>query len=165
MTKISKLSILPLILVVVCVISQPVEAKTSIYLFSPDQSIVVKTGGFAGVHETYSIAGRFQLNVDSDLDVASFEIVDANLTDETGAEYGRSLEEIFNMTGLAGNVIDEATIEFEGKTADGTRFTLTWEYQPRGILSRISDALGRRASTRRAIGRSLKNLKTLIEAS
>jgi hypothetical protein len=50
------------------------------------------------------------------------------------------------------------------KTSDGTRFTLTWEYQPRGIISRISDALGRRASTRRLIGRSLNNLKALIEA-
>ncbi len=55
------------------------------------------------------------------------------------------------------------TWEFS-KTADGTRFTVTWEYQPSGILSSISDALGRRGGTRRAIQRSLENLKTLIEA-
>ena len=46
----------------------------------------------------------------------------------------------------------------------GTRFTLTWDYQPRGLLARIADVLGRRASTRRAIRRSLANLKAMIEA-
>jgi uncharacterized protein YndB with AHSA1/START domain len=50
------------------------------------------------------------------------------------------------------------------KTVDGTRFTLTWVYQPSGLISRLRDALGRRISTRRAIQRSLKNLKTLLEA-
>ena len=111
---------LPLILLTVCVISQPVQAEKSVYVFGPDQSIVVKTGGFAGVHETYAVAGQFQLAVDSDAGVSSFEIVDASLTDEAGSEYGRSLDEIFNMTGLSGTILDETTIEFEGKTADGT---------------------------------------------
>lgn len=49
-------------------------------------------------------------------------------------------------------------------TGQGTRFTLVWEYQLRGIAARISDALGGRASTRRAIQRGLANLKKLIEA-
>lgn len=46
----------------------------------------------------------------------------------------------------------------------GTRFTLTWDYQPRNVVARIMDALGRRVATRRAIQRSLANLKTLAEA-
>ena len=50
-------------------------------------------------------------------------------------------------------------------TGGGTRFVLTWDYQPRGILARIADVLGRRAATRRAIQRSLANLKAAIEAS
>lgn len=45
----------------------------------------------------------------------------------------------------------------------GTRLTVIWEYTPRGVLARIGDALGGRASTRRAIRRSLSNLKKLIE--
>ncbi len=45
----------------------------------------------------------------------------------------------------------------------GTRLVVIWEYQPRGILARIGDVLGSRASTRRAIRRSLANLKALIE--
>ncbi len=46
----------------------------------------------------------------------------------------------------------------------GTRFTLVWDYRPRGFLARIADALGRRAEARRAIQRSLANLKAVIEA-
>jgi len=45
----------------------------------------------------------------------------------------------------------------------GTRFTLIWDYQPGGFFSRIADLLGRRASTRRAIQRSLANLKAMVE--
>lgn len=44
-----------------------------------------------------------------------------------------------------------------------TRFTLIWDYQPRGFIARVADALGRRTATHRAIRRSLENLKTLIE--
>ena len=115
-----KLMMLLFILLAICTFSQRLQADTSIYVFGPDQSMVIKTGGFAGVHETYAVAGQFRLTVDSDSSAASFEIVDANLTDEAGLLYGQSLDEIFNMTGLAGTVVDDRTIEFEGKTADGT---------------------------------------------
>lgn len=120
MGKINKLSMLPLILVAVCVISRPADADTSIYVFDTDQSSVTQTGGLAGVHETFSITGQYRLFVDSDTGVASFETVDANLADETGAVYSQSLNEIFNMTSLAGTVVDDTTVEFEGKTADDT---------------------------------------------
>lgn len=111
---------LRLISLTICVLSRPAEAETSVYVFGPDQSTVIKTGGFAGVHETYFITGRFRLNVDSDAGVASFEMVEATLTDAAGSVYGRSLNEVFNMTALAGTVIDETIIKFEGKTTDGT---------------------------------------------
>ncbi len=109
-----------LIVSIVCIISHPAKAETSVYVFDSDQSTVVKTGGFAGVHETYSVTGQFRLSVDLDAGVASFEIVDANMADETGTEYGRNINEIFNMTALVDTVVDDTTIEFEGKTADGT---------------------------------------------
>jgi len=44
-----------------------------------------------------------------------------------------------------------------------TRFTLVWNYQPRGVLNRIMDRLGRRAAARRAIQHSLLNLKEILE--
>lgn len=43
------------------------------------------------------------------------------MADEAGSEYGHSLDEIFNMTGLAGTIIDETTIEFAGIAADGKK--------------------------------------------
>lgn len=45
----------------------------------------------------------------------------------------------------------------------GTRFTVIWEYQLRGFLERIADALTQRASTRHAMQRSLANLKAILE--
>jgi hypothetical protein len=121
MAKIGKLVMLPLILVVVCVINQPANAETSIYVFDPNHSIVIRSGGIAGIQKTFTIDGQFQLTVDSGVNTASFETVDTSLTDEIDSVYGQSLDEIFNMTGLAGTVIDDMTIEFEGKAADGTQ--------------------------------------------
>jgi len=101
--------------------SQPVEAiQTSTYVFDPNHSTVVKTGGFAGVHETYSIAGQFCSSVDFDAGCALFEKVDANLIDQEGSVYAWDLDTIFNVTALPGAVVDDTTIRFEGKTADGT---------------------------------------------
>ena len=95
-------------------------AERSTYVFLPDQSTVVQTGGIAGVHETYSIEGQFQLTFDFDAGIASFDQVDANLTDESGFLYTRSLGVLFNMTELLGTVVDDTTIDFAGQTADGT---------------------------------------------
>jgi len=109
-----------LILLIICFFGRPANAETSIYVFVPGQSTVVQTGGFAGVHETYGIEGKFRLTVDFDAGIASFDMVDANLTEPTGFLYSQSLGEIFNMAALAGTIVDDTTIDFEGKTADGT---------------------------------------------
>jgi hypothetical protein len=45
----------------------------------------------------------------------------------------------------------------------GTRVTLVWEYTTRHFVASILDLLVRRAATRRAIRRSLANLKAIIE--
>ncbi len=121
MAKIGKLTILLLILLTVCAANRSVQAETSIYVFDPNQSTVIQTGGFAGVNETYGIEGKFQLTVDFDAGIASFDMVDANLTEPTGFLYTQSLGVLFNMTGLLGIVVDDTAIEFEGKTADGTQ--------------------------------------------
>ena len=93
-----------LILLVICFFGLQANAETSIYVFVPGQSTVVQTGGFAGVHETYGIEGKFRLTVDFDAGIASFDMVDANLTEPTGFLYSQSLGEIFNMTALAGTI-------------------------------------------------------------
>ena len=96
------------------------SAETSTYVFLSDESAVVQTGGIAGVFETYSIEGQFRLIIDFDTGMASFGQVDANLVDESPFLPTQSLGELFNMAALIGNVVDETTIEFDGKTADGT---------------------------------------------
>ena len=115
-----KLMMLLLILLAICTFSQRLQAETSIYVFDPNQSTVVQTGGFAGVHETYPVEGYFQLSVDIDAGLASFEKVDANMLEPSGFLYTENLGVLFNMTELSGTVVDGTAIEFEGKTADGT---------------------------------------------
>ncbi|HUS74006.1 MAG TPA: right-handed parallel beta-helix repeat-containing protein [Sedimentisphaerales bacterium] len=93
--------------------------ETKTYVFLPDQSTVVQTGGFAGIHETHSVAGQFTLTVDFETRLASFDQVDATLS-ESPFLYTRSLGVLFNMTELVGTVISDTTISFEGETTDGT---------------------------------------------
>ena len=57
----------------------------------------------------------------------------------------------------------EAIWEFES-VGSGTRMTWIWDYKPNGFVARIMDGLGRRSSTRRAIKRSLANLKSMMES-
>jgi len=95
-------------------------AQTSTYVFLPDQSTVVKTGGIAGVHETYPIQGQFQLTVDASASVASFDYVDAFLLSPISSSPPQRLGELLNMTELQGTVVNDALIEFRGKTADNT---------------------------------------------
>jgi The GLUG motif len=106
-------------------------AQTSVYVFVPEQSTVLKTGGFVAAHETYFVKGRFQLTVDGKTGAASFNAADASLTAADGKVYSMSLDAIFNMIGLAGVRLDDSTIQFDGKTADGTNsdvhLTLTFE--------------------------------------
>jgi hypothetical protein len=127
-----KLTILLLVLLAICSLGRPAEAEygdgsdtavsveTSTYVFVPDQSVVVQTGGIAGVHETYGIEGKFHMTVDFDVGIASFDKVDANLTEPSGFLYTQSLGVLFNMTELAGAVVNDSVIEFKGKTADDT---------------------------------------------
>jgi len=102
------------------------QDDTSTYVFT-DKSTVVQTGGFAGVNETYPIQGQFQLAVDANAGVASFDAVNATLLNPTGFLPTQSLGELFNMTVLEGTVISEALIEFRGKTADGTNTDIALE--------------------------------------
>jgi len=45
-----------------------------------------------------------------------------------------------------------------------TKVALIWEYEPGKLLNRLKDRLGGRSSVRRAIHRSLANLKVMIES-
>jgi hypothetical protein len=97
--------------------SATAAGETKTYLFLPDQSIVVQTGGFMGIHETHSVTGRFQLTVDFETGIASFDRVDATLS-ESPFLHTQSLDVLFNMTELVGTIISDTEINFVGKTAE-----------------------------------------------
>ena len=100
-------------------------AQTSRYVFVPEQSTILQTGGFAGVNWSYAIEGQFCLSVDPNTSVASFANVDANAVDVSEPVRAVDPNQVFNMTGLTGTVLDEAKIQFTGRVADGSTVLLT----------------------------------------
>ncbi|UCG55888.1 MAG: hypothetical protein JSU70_13570 [Phycisphaerales bacterium] len=125
------------VLIVVCVVGFPVHlwqqgcyaesigVQTSTYVFDPNQSTIVQTGGIAGVHWTYSIEGQFELAVDPNAGTASFARVDANATDDRPFKRTLDPNRVFNMTRLAGTIVDHETIAFAGKAPDGSDIVIT----------------------------------------
>ena len=53
--------------------------------------------------------------------------------------------------------------EFES-VGTGTRMSWIWDYKSNGFIARIMDGLGRRSATRRAIKRSMANMKQMVES-
>lgn len=104
-------------LVALFIMAGQAVGSTTRYEFVEGESTVLQTGGFAGVHITYSVAGQFVLTVDFKEGVASFDAVDANLS-EIGLSHTQSLNELFNMTELVGTVISGTQIHFVGKTTE-----------------------------------------------
>lgn len=57
----------------------------------------------------------------------------------------------------------ELTWEFVS-TGSGTRFSWSWNYQPRGFIANLLDKLGRQRATQKAMQASLAALKNLLES-
>jgi hypothetical protein len=100
-------------------------AETSMYEFVRDQSTVVQSGGIAGVQETYFIEGDFQLSVNLMLQSARFVLVDVTATEDSPPGRSVDLNDVLNLTGLVGAVLQDGSIRFEGKAADTSDFVLT----------------------------------------
>ncbi len=119
-------------LMAVCLVGLPAQAlyggpapETSTYVFLPDQSTVLQTGGFAGVHWTCAVEGWFQLAIDRNGGTASFAHVEANATDDSPSQRTLDPNEVFNLTGLAGTVVDDATLSFAGQAPEGSDIRIT----------------------------------------
>jgi len=124
-------SVISVVLLIGCLFCAPLAyadasiAATSVYVFQPDHSTIVQTGGFAGVHWTYRVEGQFQLTVDSAAGTASFGRVDANAWDDSPFKRTLDPNETFNLTGLAGTIVDGGkSIRFEGKSDDGSSVSI-----------------------------------------
>ena len=99
--------------------------QAATYIFDPEQSTVVQTGGFAGIHETYRIEGQFQLLTNPETAAAKFTAIDATLTHSPFLPT-RDLGALFNMTGLQGSLITDTQMHFTGKTTDGLADVSIW---------------------------------------
>ena len=85
---------------------------TTTYEFLPDQSTVVLYG-LGGPHTIY-VEGQFQLKVDYDAGVASFDQV------YTNDILGDSVGDIFYMTELDGTVVSDSRIDFFSESTNPT---------------------------------------------
>ncbi len=110
-----------------------VSKWTSTYQFLPDQSTITQIGGIAGIHRTYTITGTFQLTADFEAGTASFDRVDANAVDDSPERHTLDPNEVFNMTDLAGVIIDRTTIQFEGTAADGSTVLITLSFADHAV--------------------------------
>ncbi|MBL7154083.1 MAG: hypothetical protein ISS79_10215 [Phycisphaerae bacterium] len=89
------------------------------YVFVQDESAVVRTSWLSNP-KTYYIEGQFQLNVDFDLGIASFDQVNATLSSEieyynyfTGAIlFTDNLDELFNISELESTNVTDTRIDF-----------------------------------------------------
>ncbi|MHC4519680.1 MAG: GLUG motif-containing protein [Planctomycetota bacterium] len=101
------------------------SVKTSRYVFQPEKSTIQQSGGFAGVNWTYAIEGQFCLSIDPNTGAAWFARVDASALDVIEPARALDPNQVFNMAGLTGTVIDETSTELTGQTADGSSVLLT----------------------------------------
>ncbi len=98
---------------------------TSHYVFLPELSTLVQTGGIAGVNWTYSVEGQFYLTVDSNDRTAIFSDVNATATDNGPPLRELDLNDVFSLDSLVGFIADDGTIEFYGKDVNGSDIVLS----------------------------------------
>jgi len=108
--------------------NSPSGPVTTAYVFQPDPNALVISGGFAGhIHETYSFEGQFKLMVNFDEGTASFEEVDATLSEEVcfldpeseGFRCTDSLGVLFQMTELVSTDVNHTRVKFALKRFPG----------------------------------------------
>ena len=96
----------------------PAAIVTTTYEFIPDQSNLYVSG--IGGGGPYSIEGQFQLSVDFDAGIASFDQVNAALSeevlyydyDEHDFSFTQSLGLLFSMTELESTYVSDTQIDF-----------------------------------------------------
>jgi hypothetical protein len=111
---------------------------TGQYRFLPDQSTLIQTGGFAGVHWTYGLEGQFALEVDLEAGTASFIQMDANAVDPDLPDRTLDPNTVMNLTHLAGTFDHKGTISLTGQADNevSVHVTITLE---RGLLHLVGE--------------------------
>jgi len=115
-------------------------AGTARYMFVAAKSTVVQTGGFAGVRETYTVTGQFQLTVDFEQKTASFDWVRARLSEGPFLPTA-DLGTLFNMTALEATSVEPERIVFTGTTGDRTEAKVEIVVTPEGSSMHLVGAI------------------------
>ncbi len=113
--------------------SATARAQTSTYVFIPDQSSIVQTGGIAGVHRTYTVEGSFQLSIDPNVAEAAFPRVDATATYDSDPWQMLDPNEVFNLTALTGRSTVDEIYAFDGRAADSSSVQVTLALKTDGL--------------------------------
>jgi hypothetical protein len=103
-----------------CATEARATTVTTLYEFIPEQSTVLERNwSWVYYEKWYSIEGQFQLTVDFDAGIASFDHVDATLSEEIFfSDYGEepistdSLDVLFHMTELESTYVNDTAIDF-----------------------------------------------------
>ena len=83
-SKMKRTTLIAAIALLVGVAVVSASAGTDRYSFIAEKSTVVQTGGFAGVHITYTVTGQFQLTVSYADKTAAFDWVRAVISQRSG---------------------------------------------------------------------------------
>jgi len=102
---------------------------TNLYVFVPELSTLLQTGGFAGVRRPHTIEGQFELAIDFEAGTASFTDVSAVGTYEGPPSRTLDVGETLNMTALVGSVGQDGSIRFTGEGANETAILLTLTFK------------------------------------
>jgi predicted outer membrane repeat protein len=94
------------------------------YMFLPELSTLVQTGGIAGVSTTYGIEGKFQLTIDLTARTAIFSQIDVVAIDDGPPIRELDLNQEFSFDSLVGFIADDGTIDFSGKADNNSDIIL-----------------------------------------
>ena len=137
------------LLITIFLLGVSAQADTSRYILLSEQSTLIETGGIAGINRTYTITGAFQLTADFEAGTALFAQVhasaDCSIPSRTGdtQHYNLDPNEVFNMTSLAGTIVDGGeSIRFDGTADDGSSIQITLTFADGNVSMRARQLRG-----------------------
>lgn len=104
-----------------------VNAFEEHYRLSPERSSLLLSGGFAGLHDTYSLDGTFGIDypthAEEDLRTVSLFDVEITLSGDGNLD-GSGLDWQFDLSTFEGSFVHDGTVQFRGQDRQGADFTL-----------------------------------------
>jgi len=119
------------------------SSGTTTYAFVVAESAVTHRDRSTDLDHVYIVEGQFELTVDLEAGVAVFSQAEIRAIDDTSDSLRLDLNVLFNLTALAGRVLDDATIEFWGTHGAGHDIDLTLTFEGQTVRLAGVESLGR----------------------